>query len=77
MQILHKEKNIDVALLNDGRVMNDIRKLLAFELLPIIAMGGDNTAEERERWLNRGGNDLLSKPVVVDVLFATIQRFVA
>ncbi len=43
--------------------------------IPIIAMTAHALAEERERCLNAGMNDHVSKPIDPDVLFSTLLRW--
>src|SRR5260370_38050713 len=44
--------------------------------LPIIVMTAHATVEERQRCLEAGMNDHVSKPIEPDVLFATLIRWV-
>ena len=43
--------------------------------LPIIAMTAHALVEERERCLDAGMNDHVTKPIDPDVLFATLPRW--
>ena len=45
------------------------------EKLPIIAMTAHALVEERQRCLDAGMNDHVSKPIDPDVLFATLTRW--
>jgi CheY-like chemotaxis protein len=47
-----------------------------FHNLPIIAMTAHALVEERERCLDAGMNDHVSKPIDPDALFATLARWV-
>ncbi|HEY6272225.1 MAG TPA: response regulator [Terriglobales bacterium] len=47
-----------------------------FQGLPIIAMTAHALVEERERCLDAGMNDHVSKPIDPDALFATLMRWV-
>ncbi|HEX7650105.1 MAG TPA: response regulator, partial [Noviherbaspirillum sp.] len=52
-----------------------LRKEARFDSLPIIAMTAHAMAEERERCIDSGMNDHLSKPIDPDLLFATLARW--
>ncbi|MFM2092883.1 MAG: hypothetical protein RIS70_7, partial [Planctomycetota bacterium] len=54
-----------------ARIRDDRR----FASLPIIAMTAHATMEERQRCLDSGMNDHISKPINPDQLFETIARF--
>ncbi|HXJ92728.1 MAG TPA: response regulator [Terriglobia bacterium] len=47
-----------------------------FQALPIIAMTAHALVEERQRCLDAGMNDHVSKPIDPDALFATLARWV-
>jgi len=47
-----------------------------FQTLPIIAMTAHALVEERQRCLDAGMNDHVSKPIDPDALFATLARWV-
>jgi len=52
-----------------------IRADARFEKLPIVAMTAHATLEERQRCLDAGMNDHVSKPIEPDILFATLERW--
>ena len=52
-----------------------IRSDSRFHSLPIIAMTAHATMEERQRCLDAGMNDHISKPIDPETLFETINRF--
>ena len=52
-----------------------IRADARFEKLPIVAMTAHATMEERQRCLDAGMNDHVSKPIEPDILFATLERW--
>lgn len=52
-----------------------LRQDARFDSLPIIAMTAHAMAEERERCIDSGMNDHLSKPIDPDLLFATLARW--
>jgi len=45
--------------------------------LPVIAMTANAMVEDREAVLAAGMNDHIAKPIVVDVMFATLTRWIA
>ncbi len=53
-----------------------IRSDPRFARLPIIAMTAHATLEERQRCLDAGMNDHVSKPIDPEVLYATLERWV-
>ena len=53
-----------------------IRSDPRFAKLPIIAMTAHATMEERQRCLDAGMNDHVSKPIDPDALYATLERWV-
>ncbi len=54
-----------------------IRELSGYRHTPIIAMTANAFAEDRERCLEAGMNDVLIKPFDLDTLFATLLRALA
>jgi CheY-like chemotaxis protein len=52
-----------------------LRSESRFKTLPIIAMTAHATMEERQRCLESGMNDHISKPIDPRVLFETVARF--
>jgi len=53
-----------------------IRSDRRFAKLPIVAMTAHATMEERQRCLDAGMNDHVSKPIDPDALYATVERWV-
>ncbi|HEY2796471.1 MAG TPA: response regulator [Thermoanaerobaculia bacterium] len=54
-----------------ARIRSDPR----FARLPIIAMTAHATTEERQRCLDAGMNDHVSKPIEPEILYATVERW--
>ena len=78
---LEREPEIDLVLMDimmpvlDGYdTTRAIRKLDRFTSLPIIAVTGKATADERQRCLDAGANDHVPKPVHTAELFAAVER---
>jgi PAS domain S-box-containing protein len=53
-----------------------IRAQMRFATIPIIALTAHAYAEERENCLAAGMNDLITKPIVPDTLYATLGRHI-
>lgn len=51
-----------------------IRKLARYRDVPILAMTGNAFNEDRQRCLEAGMNEFLTKPVMPDILFATLLK---
>jgi len=54
-----------------------IRDFLAGRPLPIVAMTADASVSDRERCINAGMDDHLSKPIKLDVLQSTIESWLS
>ena len=53
----------------------EIRKLEGYATLPIVAMTANATKEDRDRCLEAGMNDYVTKPIDPDHLFGTLRRY--
>jgi two-component system, sensor histidine kinase and response regulator len=54
----------------------EIRRLPGCEALPIVAMTANAMQQDRERCLDAGMNDYITKPIDPDQLFQTLQRWI-
>ncbi|QMV44682.1 PAS domain-containing hybrid sensor histidine kinase/response regulator [Cohnella cholangitidis] len=54
-----------------------IRRLYDSEQLPIIALTADMTEEQHNRCLNAGMNDIMTKPIVPDILFSVLSKWLS
>jgi two-component system sensor histidine kinase/response regulator len=53
----------------------EIRKLPGFEALPIVAMTANAMGKDRERCLQAGMSDFLSKPIEPDELWRVLLQW--
>ena len=81
-QLLQAPKGFDLVLMDlQMPVMGGyeatvkIRSEAAFAKLPIIAMTAHATLEEKQKCLDAGMNDHISKPIDPNILFETVGRF--
>lgn len=79
---LHQYKNIGMILMDimmpdmDGfQAITEIKKLKDFSSIPIITITAQAMPGDREKCIEAGANDYLSKPVNIDQLMALIQHY--
>lgn len=79
-EILYKDRSIDLVLMDmmmptkDGyETIKDIRKDSTFEKLPIIAVTAKAMLGDRDKCIEAGANDYLTKPVDGDRLLALLR----
>jgi CheY-like chemotaxis protein len=82
IEILRKETDIDIVLMDimmpemDGLdTMREIRKMPACKDLPIIAVTAKAMKGDRERCIEAGAWDYLSKPVDIDQMLAAVRSW--
>ncbi|KAA3600439.1 MAG: response regulator [Calditrichaeota bacterium] len=83
LEKLKEEENFDMILMDimmpemDGyEAMTEIRKMQRFQKLPIIALTAKSMAEDRQKCIDSGANDYLSKPIDPDELIALIKKWI-
>lgn len=83
VEILARTQAFDLVLMDiqmpvmDGHeATRHIRHDLQIVHLPIIGLTAHALSEERQRCLDSGMNDFITKPVSPDLLYATIERHV-
>ena len=67
--------DLDMPVMDGFEATRSIRKLEAFEELPIIAMTANAIRGVREECLSHGMTDYVTKPIQVDELLATLSRW--
>ncbi|WP_415906035.1 response regulator [Neptuniibacter sp. QD72_48] len=82
VDILSMETNFDIVLMDcqmpvmDGfQATERIRQMEKVKHLPIIAMTANALTSDKERVLNAGMNDHIGKPINIDQMYATIERW--
>lgn len=69
--------DIQMPVLDGYAATREIRKHARFEALPVIAMTANAMAGDREKALDAGMNDHVSKPIDVKQLFEVLGRWVS
>lgn len=69
--------DIQMPVMDGLSATRQLRKHRNLETLPIIAMTAHALVEERQRCIDAGMNDHISKPIDPDNLFATLSRWAA
>ncbi len=68
--------DIEMPEMNGIKATEEIRKK-GFEAIPIIAMTGHTMKGDREKFLEAGMNDYISKPIKKEVVFEVIDKWLA
>jgi len=69
--------DIQMPVMDGYEATRSIRNKIKKEELPIIAMTADAMSGDREKSLNVGMNDYLSKPINPDLLFRTLSKWIS
>ena len=80
LTFLEEQPKIDVILMdimmpdmNGYQAIQEIRKQVRFQQLPILAVSAKATVEDRKKCLDAGANDFIAKPVDTDRLLAMLR----
>ncbi|GGD78080.1 ATP-binding protein [Paenibacillus nasutitermitis] len=80
IHLLHQNTDTDLILMDimmptmDGHeAIREIRKIDSFKTLPIIALSAKAMKYDRDKCMEAGANDYISKPVLLDQLLSLIQ----
>lgn len=80
---LEKENNIEMVLMDimmpemDGyEAMQRIRKMEQYKKLPIIALTAKAMKDDKEKCINAGANDYMSKPIDIEKLFNLMRVWI-
>ena len=83
LELLHQTRDVDLVLMDimlpelDGyATMRAIRKMFGFETLPIIALTAKAMKGDREKCIEAGASDYISKPVDTDRLLTLLRNWV-
>ena len=68
--------DIQMPIMNGYEATEEIRKTKNGTLIPIIALTAGTVVGEREKCLEKGMNDYVSKPIVKEVLEAVITKWI-
>jgi CheY-like chemotaxis protein len=69
--------DVQMPVMNGLEATRAIRLLPGLQGIPIVAMSANAFSEDRERSLDAGMNDHIGKPVLPDLLYSTLLRWMA
>lgn len=82
LQVLNEHPDVDLVLMDimlpemDGyETMRTLRQMQGFESLPIIALTAKAMKDDREKCIQAGASDYISKPVKLEQLFVLIHTW--
>ena len=67
--------DIQMPIMNGYEATNDIRKLKAGKKIPIIAITAGTEKDEKDKCINAGMNDYISKPIIKGIIEETLSKW--
>ncbi|WP_231557112.1 PAS domain S-box protein [Flavobacterium sp. AED] len=67
--------DIQMPIMNGYEATNEIRNLKAGEKIPIIAITAGTEKDEKDKCINAGMNDYISKPIIKGIIEETLSRW--
>jgi PAS domain S-box-containing protein len=67
--------DIQMPIMNGYQATNDIRKLKAGKKIPIIAITAGTEKDEKDKCINAGMNDYISKPIIKGIIEETLSKW--
>lgn len=67
--------DIQMPIMNGYEATNEIRKLKSGEKIPIIAITAGTEKDEKDKCINAGMNDYISKPIIKGIIEETLSKW--
>ncbi|MFV5684374.1 PAS domain S-box protein [Flavobacterium sp. GB2R13] len=68
--------DIQMPIMNGYEATNEIRNLKAGEKIPIIAITAGTEKDEKDKCINAGMNDYISKPIIKGIIEETLSKWI-